>query len=260
MVVPALLALILVIAGERFVKVRMHISPKRAVAASSRVVQNAPDAREMKLQAKVSELQKASESAEAEIRDLKEANAEMLLEIDALGKDIMGRRNENQSLQKTVAQLREANKDQASQNEANTLALAHTQSELDDARAHGKNLEADNQSMNTEVASLNQQLLTRQLSLAHDRELLADGRDITDLMGARNLHIIDVRDSDGKGRNQKSFGRIFYTEGKSLIFYAYDLDQGKVNNANSSFQVWGERLGEPTSVRSLGILFSDTRN
>ena len=69
--------------------------------------------------------------------------------------------------------------------------------------------------------------------------MLAEGRDITDLMGARNLHIIDVRDADGKGKNQKSFGRIFYTEGKSLIFYAYDLDEGKVTKANYSFEVWG---------------------
>ncbi len=254
-----LLALVLVIVGQRIINTPDHFPPERASAPSNHVVQNSPDARNLKLQAKVSELQQATESAQAEIRNLKEENAKMLLEIGALGKDIIGRRNENQSLQKTVAQLQEANAQQESQNEANTLALAHTQSELDEARAQGKNLEAENLSANTEVAALTQQLSTKQKSLAHDRELLAAGRDITDLMGARSLHIIDVRDSDGKGKNKDSFGRIFYTEGKSLIFYAYDLDQEKVTKANYTFEVWGERLGEPTSIRNLGILFTDNK-
>jgi hypothetical protein len=61
-------------------------------------------------------------------------------------------------------------------------------------------------------------------SLDQDRQLLSAGHDITDLMGARNLHIINVHDADGSGQDRKSFGRVFCTEGKSLIFYAFDLD------------------------------------
>jgi hypothetical protein len=52
--------------------------------------------------------------------------------------------------------------------------------------------------------------------------MLSVGRDVYDLMGVRSLHIIDVRDANGAGKNQKFFGRIFYTEGKSLIFYVFD--------------------------------------
>ena len=78
-------------------------------------------------------------------------------------------------------------------------------------------------------------------------------------MGARNLHIIDVRDADGKGKNRKSFGRIFYTEGKSLIFYAFDLDEKKLENAKYSFEAWGERLGQAAPVRSLGMLYMDDK-
>jgi hypothetical protein len=40
-------------------------------------------------------------------------------------------------------------------------------------------------------------------------------------MGARELHIVDVFDTDGKGRTKKPFGRAFYTQGKSLIFYEF---------------------------------------
>ena len=60
-----------------------------------------------------------------------------------------------------------------------------------------------------------------------------------------------------QGRTSKSSGRIFYTEGKSLIFYAYDLDDKPVVDAKYSYQAWGERLGQPASVKSLSVLYVD---
>jgi hypothetical protein len=97
------------------------------------------------------------------------------------------------------------------------------------------------------------------VSLDHDRQLLTAGRDITDLMGARNLHIIDVHDADSNGKDRKVFGRVFYTEGKSLIFYAFDLDEKRLANAKYTFEAWGERIGQPSSAKSLGVLYSDDR-
>jgi hypothetical protein len=121
-------------------------------------------------------------------------------------------------------------------------------------------MEADIAAQRAEVDTLSQQLKLKTAAVDRERELLAAGRDITDLMGARNLHIIDVRDANGIGKNNKAFGRIFYTEGKSLIFYAFDLDERKLANAKYSFEAWGERLGEPTSVRSLGMLYTDDKD
>lgn len=92
-------------------------------------------------------------------------------------------------------------------------------------------------------------------------QYLSSDRDIRELMGARRLYIADVFDVDGSSRTQKPFGRVFYTQGKSLIFYAFDLDrQTKVLNA-SSFQVWGQReapAGEQVSPMNLGILYMDS--
>jgi len=92
-------------------------------------------------------------------------------------------------------------------------------------------------------------------------QYLSSDRDIRELMGARKLYIADVFDVDGSSRTQKPFGRVFYTQGKSLIFYAFDLDrQTKVLNA-SSFQVWGQREapeGEQASPMNLGILYMDS--
>jgi hypothetical protein len=89
-----------------------------------------------------------------------------------------------------------------------------------------------------------------------ERQLSAVAKDIRELMGARNLHILDVSDVDGNGRSKKSFGRVFLVEGKSLIFYAFDLgDRG--NPAKVSFQAWGQLEGHQTLAKNLGVFYVD---
>jgi hypothetical protein len=94
-------------------------------------------------------------------------------------------------------------------------------------------------------------------------QYLTSDRDIRELMGARKLYIADVFDVDGTSRTQKPFGRVFYTQGKSLVFYAFDLDRepGVVNA--STFQVWGQReapQGEQPTPMNLGILYRDSES
>jgi anti-sigma-K factor RskA len=51
---------------------------------------------------------------------------------------------------------------------------------------------------------------------------------------------------------------VFYTRGKSLVFYAYDLDkQPGVRNA-STFQAWGRSGPDNQQVLSLGIFYQDS--
>ncbi len=94
-------------------------------------------------------------------------------------------------------------------------------------------------------------------ALERQRQLMALGRDVTDLMGARNLHIVDVVDTDPEGRDRKAFGRVFFTENKSLVFYAYDLNEARVQKANYEYRVWATKEAEPQRATSLGIFFSD---
>jgi len=97
--------------------------------------------------------------------------------------------------------------------------------------------------------------------LKDNEQYLASDRDIRELMGARKLYIADVFDVDSGSRTRKPFGRVFYTQNKSLIFYAFDLDrQPGVKNA-SAFQVWGQRDGELSAKShpmNLGILYMDS--
>lgn len=104
--------------------------------------------------------------------------------------------------------------------------------------------------METELADANE-------SMDRAKKLLAADHDIRDLMGARNLHITDVYDVDLRGRTKKPFGRVFYTENKSLIFYAFDLNKQKNASADRTFQVWGYQEAGLRSAQSLGILFQD---
>jgi hypothetical protein len=107
------------------------------------------------------------------------------------------------------------------------------------------------------VRSLSEALERETANLERDRQLMAVGKDVRQLMGARNLHIIDVHDVDGGGKSAKAFGRVFYAEGQSLIFYAFDLPSGKLSPAKYTFQAWGQREYVSHSVRNLGTFEVD---
>ena len=106
------------------------------------------------------------------------------------------------------------------------------------------------------VREREQALDQRDTEVAKGQELLAHDRDIRELMGARDLYMADVHDVSGQGTD-KTYGRVFYTKGKRLIFYAFDLDaQPGVRNA-SSFQAWGRKGPDKQQARSLGIFYED---
>jgi hypothetical protein len=98
----------------------------------------------------------------------------------------------------------------------------------------------------------------RDKTIARQQELLAHDRDIRDLMSARDLYIAEVYDVAKTGETNKPYGRVFYTRGKSLVFYAYDLDQQAGLRNVSSFQAWGRRGASKDQALSLGILYEDS--
>jgi hypothetical protein len=112
----------------------------------------------------------------------------------------------------------------------------------------------------TDLRAANQDQESR---LKDDEQYLTSDRDIRELMGARKLYIADVFDVDSGSRTRKPFGRVFYTQNKSLVFYAFDLDhQPGVKNA-SVFQVWGQRDQEANGAphaMNLGILYMDSES
>jgi hypothetical protein len=109
------------------------------------------------------------------------------------------------------------------------------------------------------IADLSNRLRVASATLDLERRLAAEGKDVRELMASRELHVIDVRDSDPNGNPGKAFGRVFLTEGKSLTFYGFDLNEDGILNAKSSFQVWAVPEGSMSSSRSLGVLRQDAK-
>jgi len=126
-----------------------------------------------------------------------------------------------------------------------------------------------NQLHDNDIASLvEQQVRIRELSdklriasatLDVERRMAASGKDVRELMAARQLHVIDVHDTDPNGNPNRAFGRVFLTEGKSLTFYAFDLNEDRALDAKHSFQVWAEPEAKTNSARSLGFLHVDAK-
>jgi hypothetical protein len=111
--------------------------------------------------------------------------------------------------------------------------------------------------LEAQVRNLNESLQESTAKLEGERQLSAVSKDVRQLMGARNLHIMDVHDVGGGGKAAKAFGRVFYAGGQSLIFYAFDLPSGKLSPAKYTFQAWGQREAGPQAVRNLGTFEVD---
>jgi hypothetical protein len=127
----------------------------------------------------------------------------------------------------------------------------------EDAARHALALEAKVEELTELARSREQALDQQQVEIGKQRELLDHDRDIRELMGARDLYIAEVHDVAGNGETEKTYGRVFYTKGKSLIFYAYDLDQQAGLQNASTFQAWGRRGIDKQQALSLGVFYED---
>ena len=106
------------------------------------------------------------------------------------------------------------------------------------------------------VNELTKQLEQRDQALSERDQLLEHDRDIRELMGARDLYIAEVYDVADTGATKKPYGRVFYTKGRSLIFYAYDLEDSAVRR-DVTFQAWGRRGPDRLRAVNLGIFYED---
>jgi hypothetical protein len=109
------------------------------------------------------------------------------------------------------------------------------------------------------IAELSRKLRIASATLDMERQLAAAGQEARELMVARQLHVVDVHDTDPSGKPSSAFGRVFLTEGKALTFYAFDLNEDRVLDAKRSFQVWAVPEADKNSPRSLGFLRADSK-
>ena len=137
------------------------------------------------------------------------------------------------------------------------VSLQRTETELNSLRLERSQDQSRAESLEAQIRDLHGQVRDREQTLGRQEELLAHDQDIRELMGARDLYIAEVYDVARDGATQKPYGRLFYTKGKSLIFYAYDLDQqAGIKNAGT-FQAWGRRGTDKQQALNLGVFYED---
>jgi hypothetical protein len=158
------------------------------------------------------------------------------------------------ALEVSVAQLESEKASAVQDAQKKETELTTLRGQMEALRVDATQKESELVAQQYRLSELSDQLSAQKVALDHEQQLLAESRDIRDVMSARNLHIIDVHDQTAHGES-RPFGRIFLTEGKRLIFYAYDLDSANLKNA--SFQAWGQRSDGGRAALNLGIFHID---
>jgi hypothetical protein len=203
--------------------------------------------------ARLAQLQEQSSREERELSKLRAA----LREIEEHSKELAAANSQSGGKLQEFSQQRDTLNTQLQ--DAN-LAYQSVRTELTSLRAERDRVMIRTSSLEARIEELTAVNRDQERRLKDTEQYLASDRDIRELMGARKLYIADVFDVDSGSRTKKPFGRVFYTQGKSLIFYAFDLDRRRGLVNASTFQVWGQKetaQGEQALPLNLGILYMD---
>jgi len=140
---------------------------------------------------------------------------------------------------------------------AEEATLRETQERLKKLERERSDYVLHTASLETKISELSNLLDERERQATEQQDLLAKDRDIRELIGARDLYITEIYDVARNGDTRKAAGRVFYTKGKSLIFYAYDLKENPGVRDASTFEAWGQRGSDWRQASKLGIFYED---
>ena len=223
--------------------------------------------------------EKRDTSSAQQVAELKQQNSALTASLSQLNESVAAGQREIQNLRAqlttatTTAENLRRNSEQArgeaeqsSSRNAQLLEESRNQEKLlaeaRDEAARASQLRVNDEAFlveqQTRITELSNRLRIASATLDMERQFAAAGKNVHEMMASRNLHVIDVRDTDPNGNPSKAFGRVFLTEGQALTFYAFDLNEDTVVHAKRGFQVWAA-LQEGTSARSLGFLRVDAR-
>jgi FtsZ-binding cell division protein ZapB len=217
------------------------------------------------LRDEIASVSRERENLRAQLGERDSAIASLNNKVTRQLEEIQKLKNEGQQLRESSQSVEEEESRTASERDGLSRKLEQVRSDLASMQKDLESLRQQRTNETFRAAELEAQLgkfpemlKDRDATIEQQRELLARDRDIRDLMGARDLYIGEVIDVGGDGKTKKPFGRVFYTQGKSLIFYAYDLDQQPGLRNASTFQAWGRRGPDLAQATNLGIFYLDS--
>lgn len=199
-----------------------------------------------------------SEKEVAKLRDgLNDTTVRLAKAQAALDAATAERAELKDQLAKQTALLRKTESDRQGSAEVS----ADLQAQLEKLQKRESALEADYVAQVASVSDLKQKLNEQETAMSREpaRPSSTDS-EVRELMASRNLHIVDVFDTDGRGKQKPIFGRVFFAENKQLIFYAYDLNDIQGQDVRIDYHVWGQKEGPGQSARSLGRFRPDDRS
>ena len=225
------------------------------------------------------DVQRVSQKASAIHVNIPEADSEQIIQLQrqkavlqsALAQ-MKGKLSSADNQQKSLsAELAAAKGSLAEYKAKMQVALEHSSAQSNQANAQITALQSRRDGLTQQLAEAALQLAVQKKETGDTRaklestenqlqsaiELNSAKGEFASVLGARNLHIVDVYDADSGGKRQRPFGRVFYIEGRSLVFYAYDLSDPGRFKTNVVFHVWGGKAGVKDVTHSLGILHKD---
>jgi len=197
-----------------------------------------------------------AESTDLTVTRLQQLNIDAEKRLNRLRQELARTRAQYQQLLKTSDEWKDQAAQLESKNQQDQLQFGQTRTQLENVTKDNDQLTADVVAQQYRIKELSEEVEYQKAAVERERQLTAAASDVRELMGARNLHIIDVADLDAHGKSKKSFGRVFYVEEKALIFYAFDLSQ-KGSASKVSFHAWGQNEANGDTVKNLGIFHID---
>jgi hypothetical protein len=265
-VAPALAVAAAVIVAGFFVS--YHMPQKKPTATAQQAIAQA----DASLRRELAQIEAQRNALKAQLASDSRVLSDVTERFSRQERQLADSRNSNASLGAQLQTLAGVNRQQSeavgslsAQRDALQHRLDDTERSLQEMRDELNRRQEDQDkavhraaSLETRIDELSSQLREKDLTVEQQREYLAFDRDIRELMGTRQLYIADVFDVDHNGKKRAPFGRVFYTKGKSLIFYAFDLDQPTGYRNAATFQVWGSPSEDQSKAVSLGVFYMDS--
>ncbi len=234
--------------GIEWARLEERGKPGRHVANSElpsavRAESNPPDTELVARNAILTELRRAVDQKSNEIEKLKTLVLSQQAALQAGANDKRG-----------VFEERDRLAQQLSADEEN---LRTTQERLRTLEGERAEFVIQTASLEESIEALSRALQKREHEASEQQELLAKDRDIRELISTRDLYITEIYDVAHNGDTRKAAGRVFFTKGKSLIFYAYDLSENPGEKDVSTFEAWGQKGSDWHLASKLGIFYQD---
>jgi len=187
-----------------------------------------------------------------QLRDAQDQLATASAKLKRQQEALESSKHEQASLTVRITELKASNSALRENESRRNTKLEELEAELEKTRAKENADHAASLVTEAEVKNLRDKVAKLSFQLRLAQELDATLHEAHDLIVDRNVHVLNVFPEAGEDNRSTARGRIFYAEGKKLVFYAYDLTPTNKISAKPSFYLWGQTPGTIQKVVSLG--------